>query len=142
VTLRVLAFTPLPEPGAASRYRVFQWREPLRDLGIELEPAPFFDERAFARLYRPGGVLRKAWDVARLTRALRARLRSAARYDLALVHRELWPLAGQWPLARLRHAQPRWVFDLDDAVFLPNVSDANRRIVALKSEKAIYDLFG
>src|SRR5439155_23910481 len=112
VTLRVLAFTPLPESGAASRYRVFQWREPLRALGIELEPAPFFDDRAFARLYTPGGVPGKLWDLARLTRAHLARLRSAARYDLALVHRELWPLAGGWPLAVLRRGQPRWVVDL------------------------------
>ena len=75
MTLRVLAFTPLPEPGAASRYRVYQWREPLRTLGIELEPAPFFDEPAFQRLYTPGGVVLKAWDLARLTRAHLARLR-------------------------------------------------------------------
>jgi glycosyltransferase involved in cell wall biosynthesis len=133
VTLRVLAFTPLPESGAAGRYRVFQYREPLRELGIELEPAPFFDERAFRRLYARGGALTKAWDVARLTGPHLAHLSSAARYDLALVHRELWPLAGGWPLSLMRRGQPRWVFDLDDAVFLPNVSDANRRFGALKA---------
>lgn len=133
MTLRVLAFTPLPESGAAGRYRVFQWRDPLRALGIELDAAPFFDERAFAGLYAPGGLPRKAWNLARLTSAHVARLRSAARYDLALVHRELWPLAGEWPLALMRRGQPRWVFDLDDAVFLPNVSQANRRFAALKS---------
>ena len=133
MTLRVMAFTPQPDAGAAGRYRVFQWREPLRALGIELDATPFFDERAFARLYAPGGVVRKAWDLARLTPALVARVRSAGRYDLALVHRELWPLAGEWPLGLLRRHQPRWVFDLDDAVFLPNVSDANRRFVALKA---------
>jgi len=133
VTLRVLAFTPLPEAGAAGRYRVFQFRGPLRDLGIDLEPAPFFDALAFSRLYTPGGVVKKVWDLARLTRAHLARLRSAARYDLAFVHRELWPLAGEWPLARMRRGKPRWVFDLDDAVFMPNVSEANRRFGAFKA---------
>jgi len=137
VNLRVVAFTPAPESGAAGRYRVFQFREPLRELGIELEPAPFLDEPAFRRLYRPGGVTRKAWDLARRTRVLVARLRSAGRYDLALVHRELWPLAGAWPLSLLRRSQPRWVFDLDDAVFLPNVSDANRRFVGLKAHGSV-----
>ncbi len=137
MTLRVLALTPLPESGAAGRYRVFQYREPLRALGIELEPASFFDERAFSHLYRPGGVVRKVWDLARLTRAHRARLRSAARYDLVFVHRELWPLAGEWPLSLMRRGQPRWVFDLDDAVFLPNVSDANQRFVSLKSHRSV-----
>ena len=137
MTLRVLAFTPLPESGAAGRYRVFQWREPLRAAGIELVPAPFFDERAFARLYAPGAVVQKAWDLARLTRAHLTTLRSAARYDLAFVHRELWPLAGEWPLSRMRRGQPRWVFDLDDAVFLPNVSESNRHFGALKSHGSV-----
>ncbi len=137
MTLRVLALTPMPESGAAGRYRVFQYIEPLRALGIELHAEPFFDDTAFARLYTPGGVVQKAWDLARLTRAHTARLRSAARYDLAFVHRELWPLAGHWPLAVLRGAQPKWVFDLDDAVFMPNVSDANRRFVGLKSHGSV-----
>src|ERR1041385_5719564 len=91
--LRVLAFTPQPRESAAGRYRVFQWREPLRAHGITLDVAPFLDEPAFVRLYRPGGVAAKAWDLARLTGRLAARLRDAAGYDLALVHRELWPLA-------------------------------------------------
>jgi len=137
VTLHVLAFTPAPESAAAGRYRVFQYREPLRALGIDLTPAPFLDEAAFGRLYRPGGVTSKAWDLARRTETLLARLRSAKRYDLAFVHRELYPLAGGWPLALLERSQPRWVFDLDDAVFMPNVSDANRRFVSLKAHGSV-----
>jgi len=137
LTLRVVAFTPAPESGAAGRYRVYQYREPLRAMGIELEPAPFLDEDAFRRLYKPGGVTGKAWDLARRTRVLLSRLGSARRYDLALVHRELFPLAGEWPLSLLRRTQPRWVFDLDDAVFLPNVSDANRRFVGLKAHGSV-----
>lgn len=137
MTLRVLAFTPLPEAGAAGRYRVFQFIEPLRAHGIELSVQPFFDDPAFARLYTPGGVLSKAWDLARLTAGHVARLQRARRFDVAFVHRELWPLAGGWPLDVLRAAQPRYVFDLDDAVFLPNVSDANRRFVGLKSHGSV-----
>ncbi len=137
MTLRVLAFTPLPAAGAAGRYRVFQYREPLRALGIELEVRPFFDDLAFTRLYQPGRVPAKVWDLARRTRALVPALRSAARHDLAFVHRELWPLAGDWPLGMLRTAQPRWVFDLDDAVFLPNVSDANRPFMRFKSHGSV-----
>lgn len=137
MTLNVLALTPLPRSGAAGRYRVFQFVEPLRAHGIEMHVEPFFDDEAFARLYMPGGVLRKAWDLARLTPALRTRLRSAGHHDVVLVHRELWPLAGDWPLAMLRDSQPRWVFDLDDAVFMPNVSEANRLFVGLKSHGSV-----
>ena len=137
MTLKVLALTPLPPAGAAGRYRVFQYVEPLRAHGIEMRAEPFFDDVAFARLYQPGRIVQKGWDLARLTPTLRNRLRSAGHYDVVLVHRELWPLAGDWPLAMLRAAQPRWVFDLDDAVFMPNVSDANRRFVGLKSHGGV-----
>ena len=137
MTLKVLAFTPQPRAGAAGRYRLFQFIEPLRAHGIELHVEPFLDEAAFSRLYAPGGELAKSWDLVRRTQPLHARLRSAARYNLTLVHRELWPLAGAWPLATLRSAQPRWVFDLDDAVFMPNVSDANRRFMGLKAHGTV-----
>lgn len=131
--LRVLALTPQPVDGAAGRYRVHQWCEPLRALGVELEVAPFFDDAAWARLHARGRTLAKAADLARLTARRVRDLARAGRHDVAFVHRELWPLAGHWPLDVLRARQPRWVFDLDDAVFLPNVSDANRRLVALKA---------
>lgn len=133
MTLRVMAFVTHPECGASSRYRVYQWRETLRAHGIQLDVAPFFDERSMARLYVPGRLMGKSWDLLRGTAHWIPRLRAAGRYDLALVHRELWPLAGEWPLAVLRRGQPRWIYDLDDAVYLPNVSAANRRFVALKS---------
>ncbi|MEQ1834098.1 MAG: hypothetical protein ABL977_13680, partial [Candidatus Eisenbacteria bacterium] len=39
--------------------------------------------------------------------------------------------------ALLRSAQPRWVFDLDDAVVMPTVSDANRRFMGLKAHGTV-----
>ena len=137
MTLRVLAFTPQPVAAAAGRYRVFQFVEPLRAMGIDVRVESFYDEPGWARLYSPGGVPAKAWDLARLTRSHVVRLRSAARHDIALVHRELWPLAGGWPLELLKSTQPRYVFDLDDAIHLPNVSDANRLFVGLKSNGSV-----
>lgn len=131
--LRVLAFTPQPLSGPAGRYRVHQWREPLRAHGIALEARPFFDEAAYARLHARGATLAKTFDLARLTWRRWRDLMGAKHAPLAFVHRELWPLAGAWPLDTLRRAQPRWVFDLDDAVFLPNVSEANRHLVGLKA---------
>lgn len=138
--LRTIAYVAQPESGASARYRVYQWREPLRALGIQLDIMPFFDARAVANLYARGAVLRKSWDLARRTMAWLPALRAARHYDLAFVHRSLWPLAGNWPLAMLRSGQPRWAFDIDDAVFLPKASEANRRFVALKSHSSIVAL--
>ena len=105
MTLRVLAHTPLPKAGAAGRYRVFQYVQPLHSHGIELRVEPFFDDAAFAQLYPPGGMASMAWDLARFIPGLRRRLMSPEQCDVVLVHRELWSLAGGWPLAMVRAAE-------------------------------------
>jgi glycosyltransferase involved in cell wall biosynthesis len=130
--LEVIAFVPQPPASASGRYRVYQMARPLADLGVTLDVRPFLDGRAFARLYRPGEVPAKAVDIIRGAARRWSDLGAASRYALAMVHREIWPLIGGAPLARLAGHQPRWVFDLDDPVWLPNVSAANQAFQWLK----------
>ena len=132
MSLEVLALVPHPVASPSGRYRVHQMAGPLARLGIRLDIRPFLDARAFQRLYFPGRVAAKAWDVARGGVRRWRDLGGAGRYRLALVHREAWPLIGEAPLRRLARHQPRWVFDFDDAVWLPNVSDANRAMARWK----------
>lgn len=132
MTLRVLAFVPHPRAGASERYRVYGMADALQGHGIELDVRAFRDARAFARLYQPGRVVEKALDLARGMRRRLRDLEAAEDFALVLVHRELWPLAGYRAERRLAGRHLPWVYDLDDAVFLPNVSVANRRFVGLK----------
>jgi glycosyltransferase involved in cell wall biosynthesis len=132
VALRVIALIPHPIASASGRYRVYQMAPALERHGVTLDIRPFLDEPALARLYRPGHRAAKALDLARgATRRWRD-FGSARDYALALVHREAWPLIGFDPARRLERQGTRWVFDFDDAVFLPNVSAANRAFVGLK----------
>jgi glycosyltransferase involved in cell wall biosynthesis len=140
MSLRVVAYTPQPGSGASSRYRVYQMVEALRAEGVELSSRPFFDEASFARLHRAGQLGGKALDLARRTARRWSDLSDAGNHDVALVHRELWPLAGDFMQARLASRQPRWVFDFDDAVFLPNVSEANRAFGDLKAHRSAASL--
>jgi len=130
--LEVIAFVPHPPASPSGRYRVYQMADQLAPHGVKLDVRPFLDERAFARLYRPGGVAVKAFDLARGAIPRWADLGASSRYQLALVHRELWPIVADAPLRRLQRRQPRWVFDFDDAVWLPNASRANRAFMKLK----------
>ena len=129
--MEVLAFVPQTAAGASSRYRVFQMADRLAAFGVKLEIRPFLDARACARLYQPGRIGTKAYDLARGAVRRWSDL-AAPGYRLALVHREIWPVIAQAPLHRLRRRQPRWVFDFDDAVWLPNVSAVNRAFAWLK----------
>ena len=128
MSLTVITFVPHPPTSAAGRHRIYQMAGPLAEHGVNLTVRPFIDERAFARLYLPGRAAAKAVDILRGGHRRWCDLGEAGRYDLALVHRQIWPLVGDAPCRRLARAQPRWVVDFDDAVFQPNVSAANRGI--------------
>lgn len=134
MSLSVLALAPYPVAGASSRYRLYALAEELAARRIRLDIRPFLDGPAFARLFARGGpaTIAKVADFTRGALRRRGDLARAGRYDLVLVHRQVWPFAGDGPLATLRRRQPRWVFDFDDAIFLPHVSEANRGFAFLK----------
>lgn len=124
--MRVLALVSLPTLGAGNRLRVEQYVPLLRDLGIEMDVAPFFDDAAYAVLYAPGTLLFKLAGVIRgLARRLDHVLR-LRQYDLVLVYRESLPLGPPLIEALLGALGIRYVFDFDDAIFLRPVHPANR----------------
>jgi glycosyltransferase involved in cell wall biosynthesis len=130
--VRVLALSPVPYEGAGCRYRIAQYIPHLATQGIDLTIAPFFDRDFFALVYRPGHTARKALL---FLRQAAARLRTVAqrgRYDLMLIYREALPVGPPMIESMLAAAKVPLVYDFDDAVFLPNTSDANRWIAALK----------
>lgn len=130
--LRALALSPVPYEGAGCRFRIAQYIPHLAAQGIDLEIAPFFDREFFDLVYRPGHSVRKALL---FLRQASARLRTVVRhgrYDMMVIYREALPVGPaviEWMLAA---AKVPLVYDFDDAVFLPNTSEANRRVAALK----------
>jgi glycosyltransferase involved in cell wall biosynthesis len=130
---RVLALSPIPEEGAGCRFRISQFRPYLAGSGYEVTIRPFFSPEFFRLVYRSGRYLRKVVSFTGLTAERIKLLREVDRYDLVLVYREAYPIGPPWFerwLAAPGH--PPVVYDFDDAVFLPNVSDANRFLVSLK----------
>jgi glycosyltransferase involved in cell wall biosynthesis len=131
--VRVLALVPHPPEGSSTRYRLLQFLPLLERRGVRVEVAAMLTPEAFRRVYR-GGLARKAWDWTAGFRRRWQQVEKAGLYDVVFIHREIWPLRGLWLERRLLVRNPSWVFDLDDAVFLPNVSRANRALGFLKDE--------
>jgi glycosyltransferase involved in cell wall biosynthesis len=132
--LRVLALSPIPEEGAGCRFRVAQFIPYLRSVGIEVTLRSLFDVDFFRLVYKHGHYVRKASAFTALSLRYLTSLRDARRFDAILIYREIFPI-GPAVIERLLGAgqRPPIVFDFDDAIFLPSVSDANRPILPLKA---------
>ena len=131
--MKVACVVPYP-PGAApsQRFRLEQWQKPLAAAGITLEFFPFLDPESSARLYEKGRLWSKTRSVlAGSLRRLRWALGEARGFDVVVIHREAIPLALTLVETILARRVPT-VFDFDDAIWLPNVSPANRRFERLK----------
>lgn len=130
--LKVLALVPYPTGRApGQRYRLEQWAPHLRAREVEVVFAPFLTPAAMDVLYRPGHAPAKA----RATLAGHVRrafdLRRASAFDVAYVYREAALLGPAWVERRLARRVP-FVFDFDDAIYLPAASAANAWAAALK----------
>jgi glycosyltransferase involved in cell wall biosynthesis len=131
--LKLLALSPIPEEGAGCRFRIVQYRPALEAAGFDVTLLSLFTRDFFRLVYRPGSYVSKSITFAGLAARHLASLTHVDRYDLVFLYRELLPLGPalvERLLGRRRH--PPMVFDFDDAIFLPSVSDANRLIAALK----------
>jgi len=92
----------------------------------------------FRLVYKPGHYVRKAVTFAALSVRRLDSLREVSRYDVVFIYREIFPigpaLVERWLASGRR---PPVVFDFDDAIFLPSVSNANRVIGALKQPRKV-----
>ena len=132
--IRVLALSPIPEEGAGCRFRIAQFIPYLRSVGVEVTLRSLFDDAFFHLVYKPGHYLRKAVTFAGLSLQYLGSLRDAARFDVILIYREMFPIGPAVVESLLaRRRGPPVVFDFDDAIFLSSVSDANRFVRALKT---------
>lgn len=133
--VKVLALSPIPEEGAGCRFRVSQYIPYLRNAGFDVTVSPFYSRDYFGIVYRPGNYLRKAAGFAGLTLRRINELFSIAQYDLVLLYREAIPIGPPFIERWIHRLGIPIVYDFDDAIFLPAVSEANRAFSFLKNPK-------
>lgn len=100
-----------------------------------LEPSSFLDSRGMEVAHLPG-----AWPAktAATAAGLRRRLKdlfAARHYDLVIAHRESLPVGPAWFERVLSGIGVPYVFDFDEAIYLPAASNANRRLAWLKGAR-------
>jgi glycosyltransferase involved in cell wall biosynthesis len=140
---RILFVSAHPRGFAPSqRFRFEQYVDYLGDHGFETKFSSIVRPEEYPLLYAPGNVGRKGLIFAR---GLGVRLAQALRRpdaDVAIVQREAIQLGTTVYESALARSALKLVFDFDDAIWLPDVSPANRRMSWLKRPGKVPRLIG
>jgi glycosyltransferase involved in cell wall biosynthesis len=129
----VCALVPYPiDTTPSQRFRIEQWLPYLEEQGISVELKPFISSRMMQKLHQPGGLAAKAAGMIEAFARRTLEVASIGKYDVILIHRAAC-LAGPAALERLiTILRKPIIFDFDDAIYLPNTSQANRSFGWLK----------
>lgn len=123
--MKVLFVLPHPIEGPSSRFRVYQYIPYLEAHGVDVEVRPFLSSKYIGRLYSDGRALEKAG----LTLAGLANrfydVALSSRYDAVFVLREAFALGPPFIEALMRRVSAKFIFDFDDAIYLPSLAYQN-----------------
>ena len=135
MTKRCVIIAPYPKGEAPSqRFRFEQYISFFEDQGYSIEFYSFLSDKTWKALYKEGSFFAKTFGMlGSFWRRflLMFKLRSA---DLIFIHREasmVGPPMFEWIIAKV--LRKKYIYDFDDAIWLPNYSDSNARFQRLKA---------
>jgi glycosyltransferase involved in cell wall biosynthesis len=132
---RIIFIAPYPKGQAPSqRFRFEQYLELLQKEGFEIQFHSFLNTRTWNKLYNKGsffgkvtGLLGSFWRRFILLFKIR-------RSDYVFIHREasmVGPPVFEWIIAKI--LRKKYIYDFDDAIWLPNYSESNEKFHKLKA---------
>ncbi len=132
---KIYFIVPYPHQEAPSqRFRFEQYFDFLEANDFDVEIYPFINQSTWKTLYGEGKIFKKAWGI--LMSFVRRfgllfKLQSA---DFIFIHREaahIGPPIFEWIIAKV--LRRKYVYDFDDAIWLPNYSESNAKFHRLKA---------
>lgn len=140
--MKILFLVPYPVGKAPSqRFRFEQYFDALTQAGYYYQVAPFISDDTWAILYKPGHQLQKALGIVGGFLRRAALLLTVPQYDYVFIHREASPIGPpifEWIIARL--LRKKIVYDFDDAIWIPNTSEANKIVAGIKWHQKVADI--
>lgn len=131
---KILFVTPYPYDSAPSqRFRFEQYFGELEKAGFTITQKPFWDSGTWDILYKKGNLFRKFIGLWSAIFRRYLILFTVSRYDFVFIHREYSPVGFPfmvWIISKI--IGKKIIFDFDDAIWIPNVSESNKFFNRLK----------
>ena len=135
--MKVLVLTPyLYDTAPGQRFRIEQWAQILSPLGVQFHFVPFESAALKRVLQTEGHYVRKIIELLRgIYRRIQLLASIGTDWDTIFLHRELLPVGPPFLERLLVRKGIPVIYDFDDAIFLPDASEANQRFQWLKWSK-------
>lgn len=131
----IFFIVPYPQGEAPSqRFRFEQYISYLEENGFTVEIHPFLNETTWKNLYSSGNFGKKTFGMLGSFLRRFKLLFQLRRADHIFIHREaaqVGPPIIEWIIAKV--LRRKYIYDFDDAIWLPNYSETNARFHRLKS---------
>ena len=131
----IFFLVPYPKGEAPSqRFRFEQYLTAYEDAGYTIEIHPFYDYSTWQTLYSEGNQIKKAIGVLFCFFKRFGLLFKLRRANYIFVHREVahvGPPIFEWIISKV--LRRKYIYDFDDAIWLPNYSETNARFHRLKA---------
>jgi len=135
MTKKVFILAPYPKGEAPSqRFRFEQYIDELSAQNLSIEIHPFLNDKTWRKLYDKGSFFGKAFGITGSFWRRFLLLFRLLKADYIFIHREaamIGPPVFEWIIANI--LRKKYVFDFDDAIWLPNYSETNAKFHRLKA---------
>lgn len=132
---KIVFLAPYPKGQAPSqRFRFEQYFSLLEEEGYSIEFHAFLSDKTWNALYKKGSFFAKAIGIMGSFWRRFILLFKLGKADFIFIHREasmIGPPIFEWIIAKV--LRKKYIFDFDDAIWLPNYSDSNARFHRLKA---------
>ena len=114
------------------RFRYEQYIDHLYSQGFETTFSSILDEKDYGNFYDADVYFKKMYIVCRGIARRLHNILNASNYDIIFIQREAFQLGGAVFEKAFSLCNAKLVFDFDDAIWVPDVSQANKRFAWLK----------
>lgn len=114
------------------RFRFEQYLSYLSENGYEFEYSNLFDASDDEKLYKKGKLVDKFFIQQKCHKIRKENLKNLDKYDIIFIFREALITGSIKYEKAFSQSKAKLIYDFDDAIWLPNVSAANKRYEFLK----------